>query len=560
MKWHHLYVATAGAAIMLLAACGGRGPTPSAAAIEQLRLKRGQVVVCGAPDKEFGVVDFGVSGDRQLREDFNTAVELLHSFEYDEAEKVFAKIIYESPSCVMAYWGVAMCCYHPLWEPPTAADLQKGSAAVSIARSMSRSPRETGYIDAIGAYYDSWDKTDAHSRSVHFEKAMERLRGAFPGDREAIVFYALALDASADPMDKSYAHQRQAGKLLDSLYAIAPDHPGVVHYIIHTYDYPGLAGLGLTAARRYAAVAPSSAHALHMPSHIFTRLGLWDESIQMNSRSVDAARCYAQSTGIKGHWDEELHGLDYLVYAYLQKGDNKRAKEQLDYLATIREVSPINFKEAYTFAAVPCRMALENKNWTAAAGLSIAPASFPWGKFPWQEAIVHFGRLLGAAHTRDIAGAERELVRLDTLHRLLLEQHDVYKARQVEVQMLSGRGWIARAKGVTDSALILSRKAADLEDSTSKHPVTPGEVLPARELYADMLLEGRQFGAAFREYSAVLQKSPNRFNSLFGAGRAADLGGDTSNTTLYYKQLIAIADPQSDRPELSTAKAFLHIP
>jgi len=544
---------------MLLVACNGNHPFPSRTAIDQLQLKKGAIIVCGTPDKEFGVVNFDIDGSRQVKNDFNTAVELLHSFEYDEAEKAFAKIIDEAPGCAMAYWGVAMCNFHALWEPPNEADLKKGSKAISIAESLSRpNSREAGYIGAVGAYYKDWEKTDPHSRCVHFEKAMEQLHGAYPDDKEAAVFYALALDASADPTDKTYTRQRKAGGILDSLYAAFPDHPGIIHYIIHTYDYPGLADLALPAARRYAAVAPSSAHALHMPTHIFTRLGLWDESIHLNQRSIDAARCYAQSAGTKGHWAEELHGLDYLIYAYLQKGDNKRAGEQLSYLATIREVYPMDSRVAYTFAASPTRWALENKNWTEAARLALEPVSMPWSQYPWQQAIIRFGRLLGSVHNGHLQAAEAELSALDTLHDRLVQQKDAYKARQVEIQLLAGRAWIAHVHGAQNDALALMRKAADMEDSTSKPPVTPGEVLPARELYADLLFELHQTDAAFREYQVVLKKCPNRFNSLFGAGRACEILHDTANAALYYKQLLAMADQGSSRPELNTARMFLH--
>jgi tetratricopeptide (TPR) repeat protein len=523
-----------------------------------LQLKKGQIVVCGTPDKEFGVVNFDIGGDEKVRADFNTAVELLHSFEYDESEKVFAKIIDASPGFAMAYWGVAMCSFHPLWEPPSEQDLKKGANAIAIAHSLKRSSkRQSAYIDAVAAYYKDWDKTNPHLRSVHFEKAMEQLHLQFPDDKEAAIFYALSLDAAADPMDKTFSNQRKAGGILDSLYAFFPNHPGIIHYIIHTYDYPGIASLGLAAARKYAGVAPSSAHALHMPSHIFTRLGLWNEAIQSNIASVDAARCYAQSTGLKGHWDEELHGLDYLIYAYLQKGDNGAAGEQLKYLDSIREVYPTNFKVAYTFAAAPVRMVLENKNWAEAAHLSLRPASFPWAKFPWQEAIVHFGRLLGSAHTGSDGDAQRELSRLDTLQHNLERQKDAYKARQIAIQITAGKAWIAHRKGDKMAALRLMEEAAAMEDSTSKHPVTPGEVVPARELYADMLFDLKQYEAALREYKAVLEKSPNRFNSLFGAGISAEKSGNGASAAGYYRNLLAIAQPNSTRPELTAATAFL---
>ena len=547
----------------MMLACSGdhsasSGEVPSQNALDQLHLKKGQIVSCGAPDNEFGTVNFEIAGSQQVKNDFNTAVELLHSFEYDEAEKAFAKIIDESPGSIMAYWGVAMCSFHPLWEPPTGADLKKGSTAVELANSIKpQSQRESAYINAVSAYYKDWISTDAHTRSVNFEKAMEQLHGQFPEDGEATVFYALALVASADPTDKTYSHQKRAGRLLDSMYVSNPNHPGIIHYIIHTYDYPGIADLALPSARRYANVAPSSAHALHMPSHIFTRLGLWDESIQSNLKSMAAARCYAESTGIQGHWDEELHGLDYLVYAYLQKGDVESAAQQLKYLATIRQVSPINFKEAYTFAASPCRAALENKNWPEAVRLPLQPSSFPWERFPWQEAIVHFGRLLGAVHGSSLIAAEKELTKLDSLHNILVRQADAYKANQVEIQVKSGQAWIAHAKGENTTALDLMKKAADMEDSTSKNPVTPGEVLPQRELYGDLLFELHQNSAAFQEYKTALEKSPNRFNSLFGAGRSAELVGDTLNAGMYYRQLLSIANPRSPRQELKTATAYL---
>jgi hypothetical protein len=545
--------------VMVLLSCSGHKTEPSREVIDQLNLKRGDIILCGPPDKKFGVANFYIDGSDKVKIDFNIAVELLHSFEYDESEKIFAKIIDESPGCVMAYWGVAMCNFHPLWEPPSEAELTKGAKAISIAKSIKPCPEQgAAYIDAVASYYNDWNKTDAHNRCIHFEKAMEQLHDRYPNDKEAAIFYALALDAAADPMDKTFEKQKKAGNILTNLYASSPNHPGIIHYIIHTYDYPGLANLALTAAKRYAEVAPSSAHALHMPSHIFTRLGLWDESIQSNIRSVEAAKCYAQSMGIKGHWDEELHGLDYLVYAYLQKGNNTAAREQLNYLATIRKVYPTNFKGAYTFAASPCRSVLENKNWTEAARLSLQPASFPWNKFHWQEAIIHFGRLLGSTHIGNVRAAQMELSTLDTLHRNLTKQNDTYKAKQVEIQMTAGQAWIAHMKGADKEALSLMKKAADLEDSTSKHPVTPGEVLPARELYADLLFELHHNEAAFEEYVAVLKKCPNRFNSLFGAGRTAEILDDNANASGYYKQLLSIADPRSDRPEIYAARTFLH--
>lgn len=546
---------------IILVACGGdhSASSPSVRAIDGLNLKKGALISCGPPQAEFGVLNFETSCDSAVRTDLNVAVELLHSFEYDESEKVFAGIIERSPVCAMAYWGVAMCNFHPLWEPPTKADLKKGGEAVDIARSIAgKSARESAYIEAVAAYYKDWDKDlPFRVRAAAFEKAMEQLYLTYPADAEAAIFYALALDAAASPTDGSYGKQRKAGDILNALYKTAPNHPGIIHYIIHTYDYPGIANLGLAAARRYALVAPSSAHALHMPSHIFTRLGLWDDCIRSNRASVEAAQCYAQSAGIRGHWDEELHGLDYLIYAYLQRGDNKAAEEQLRYLDTIREVYPVNFKVAYTFAAAPARVALENKDWAAAASLTLHTAGVAWERFPWQEAINHFARLLGNVHLGKSEVAQSELVRLGQLHDMLVKQNETYKAGQVAIQMKAGEGWIKFSTGKRGEALSLMRLAADMEDSTSKHPVTPGEVLPARELYADMLLENKDYSAARREYEAVLRKCPNRWNSLYGAGQAAGMGGDVRTAFLYFGELSRMADTTSSRPDLNVARKFL---
>jgi len=503
-------------ALAFLLSCSNKRSTPSETLIEELDLKRGPIISCGVSDQQFGTVDFEMSCDTTVKEDFNLAMELLHSFEYDESEKAFAKVIDQSPDCAMAYWGVAMSNFHPLWTPPTEAELEKGTKAIEIAQSIpSKTKKEAGYIDAIALYFKDHDKSDHHTRCLRFEKAMEQLYASYPEDKEAAIFYALSLDAAADPTDKTYTNQQKAGAILDTLYKEEPDHPGVIHYIIHTYDYPGLAMLALPAAERYAMVAPSSAHALHMPSHIFIRLGLWDEAIQSNIASVAAAKCYAEQAGIKGHWDEELHGLDYLVYAYLQKRDNKLAEEQVKYVNSINEVYPVDFKDAYAFAAVPARFVLENKDWAAAAALQIHP-NFPWNKFPWQEAIFHYTKLLGYVHTGKPGEAKAELAKLNSLHDSLELMKDAYNAKQVEVQIRSGEAWITLISGNKDEALHIMKRAADMEDSTEKHPVTPGEVIPARELLGDMFLEVGKQQEALDAYETVLKKCPGRFNSLQG--------------------------------------------
>ncbi|OON66972.1 hypothetical protein [Hymenobacter sp. CRA2] len=543
----------------LLTACERKSQTVSSATLTALDLKRGNISLCGPADKQFGSVAFEVTGSDKIKADFSLAVALLHSFEYDAAEKVFARIIDQDPGCAMAYWGVAMCNYHPLWTPPTPAELAKGARAVALAQQLpGKSARETAYIDALTAFYADHQRTDHHTRSVRFAQAMTRLATNFPRDTEATIFYALALDASAAPTDKTFRNQRKAGALLQRLQRQQPNHPGIVHYLIHTYDYPELAALALPAARHYASVAPSSAHALHMPSHIFTRLGLWQECIGSNLAAAASAQCYAESAGLPGHWDEELHSLDYLVYAYLQQGDTQRARSYWRYLDTIRQVTPVTFKVAYAYAAIPARCVLETKQWDAAAQMPLRPANFAWDEFPWQRAITHFARALGSARTGHAAQARTEVAQLSALHAALLQQHDAYKARQVDVQQRAAEAWLLLAKGKHAAALQRMQQAADLEDQTEKHPVTPSEVLPARELLADMLLELQQPAAALAAYEATLQKHPNRFNALYGAATAAEKAGQSKKATLYYQQLLTVAPAaETARPELAAARLFL---
>ncbi len=545
--------------LVLLMSCNNRTSSPSKDAISQLHLKRGEIISCGPPSAQFGTVNFDITCDASAKEDFNLAVEMLHSFEYEEAEKAFAEVIEKSPNCAMAYWGVAMCNFHPLWAPPTEAELQKGAKAIQIANSLqTKSGRESDYINAIGLFYKDWDKNDHHTRCVFFEKAMENLHIKYPADNEAAIFYALSLVASASPADKTYANQKKANDILNAFYVKETSHPGVIHYIIHTNDYPGLAQLALPAARKYAQVAPSSPHALHMPSHIFTRLGLWDEDINSNLAAVSSAQCYTEQSKKNGHWSEELHALDYLVYSYLQKGDNISAKNEVKYAHTIANVWGVTNTAAYALAAIPSRYVLENKEWKEAASTQLLQANFSWQSFPWQEAIVHFTRLLGAVHIGNIDEANNELTKLCQLKDRLEKQKDDYKAKQVAVQIKAGEAWIQFKQGNNVDALNKMKLAAAMEDSTGKHPVTPGEVLPARELLGDMLMEAKQFKDALTAYEAILAKSPNRFNSVYNAAIAAEKSGNRQKAIFYFRQLLTIADTvSSNRPELVTAKAFL---
>jgi tetratricopeptide (TPR) repeat protein len=552
-----LYVLMQVFTLFLLASCA-ESNNPSKETITALNLKRGELIACGKEEK-FGSVEFATSCSDKVKKDFNLATQLLHSFEYDEAEKVFAKIIDEEPGCAMAYWGIAMSNFHPLWAPPTEAELKKGASAVAIAQSMKgKSAKEADYINALAVFYKDAGKTDHRTRTRWFEEAMQVLHDKYPDDVEAAVFYALALNAAADPNDKTFAKQKQAGDILAALVEKKPDHPGVVHYIIHTYDSPELASLGLNAARKYASVAPASAHALHMPSHIFTRLGLWDECISSNLTSVSSAQCYAQSAGIKGHWDEELHGLDYLMYGYLQKGENDMAKKQLDYLQTIDVVSPTNFKVAYAFAAIPARYALENKDWQAAANVQPHNAKINWNDYPWQKAIIHFARLMGSAHTGNLGAANAELRDLNRLHEVLLAKQDAYYANQVKIQATAGEAWLRLKEGKKAEALKLMNLAAEMEDKTEKHPVTPGEVIPARELLADMYMHVNEPEKALAAYEEDLKRHKNRFNGLYGAAMAAQKSGDVAKAQSYFNQLLSFVNPSNNqRAEINAARQFL---
>jgi hypothetical protein len=545
--------------LLILLSCREKNKAPANDTINAINLKRGEVISCGPPDKEFGLVGFETSCSEKIKKDFDLAIALLHSFEYDEAEKVFAKVIDKEPECAMAWWGVAMCNYHPLWAPPTPPELEKASKAIAVAQSnKQKSKIEADYIDALALFYKNWNTADHLTRITNYMKAMEKIYTANPNNKEAAVFYALALIATSDPSDKSFVHQKKAGEILTALYPDGPNHPGIVHYIIHAYDYPELASLALPAARRYASLAPSSAHAQHMPSHIFTRLGLWDECINSNLVAAASAKCYAESAGMKGHWDEELHALDYLVYGYLQKGDNNSAKKQLDYLNTITVVEPINFKVLYAFAAIPSRYVLENKMWNEAARLQTHPANFPWGKFPWQKAIIHFTRLLGSVHVGKLDSARIELKKLNTIYDTLTAQKDIYKANQVMVQIKTGEAWILFGERKLNEALQMMTTAADMEGKSEKSPVTPGEVLPARELLADMLLQLNKPVEALISYEADLKKHLNRFNDLYGAGLAAEKAGNSKKANSYHKQLMTVANsPGANRPELEGVRSFL---
>jgi Tfp pilus assembly protein PilF len=541
----------------IVVSCQNKKPQ-SPVNLTNIELLRGDITLCGSGD--FGEVSFALSCDLEVRETFDLAISLLHSFEYDQAEKAFVNVIDADPNCAMAYWGVAMSNFHSLWFQSGNDYLIKGSKILEASNSISKTEREADYINAIASFYQDWESETRKTRIFRFEENMKKVYEKYNEDKEAAIFYALALRASADPGDKTYKNQRASGKILESIYPNQPNHPGIAHYVIHNYDYPELAELALPAARRYAEIAPASAHAQHMPSHIFTRLGLWEESINSNINMISSAQCYAESLDSAAHWDEELHGMDYLVYAYLQTGQNEKATQQLEYLKTFERVWPINFKVYYTAAAVPARIALENRNWEEAAALELPTIEMDWTKFPWQRSILHYARALGSIRLGDVTSARNELDILKSNRQELLDIADEYKANQVQIQIKSIQAWIAWAEGKESDALVLMEEAMQMEYNTAKHAVTPGEVLPAGELYGDLLIALDKPEEALKVYEYDLLQHPNRFNGIYGAATAAKKSGNSDKATMYFKQLLELTEnSMTERKEIEEANKYLNI-
>ena len=461
-----------------------------------------------------GTVHFVTSCNAAAQTDITRGVALIHSFWYGEAEKSFRKAAADDPTCGIAWWGVAMANYHPVWAAPTPDELKTGTEAATKAKEAgAKTDRERDYIDAINAFYSGTG--DHASRAAAYESAMGKVATAYPKDDEASIFYALSLLGTASPNDKTYTKQKKAAEILNRVLPNEPEHPGVVHYIIHSFDYPELASLALPAARAYAKVAPASPHALHMPSHIFTRLGLWDESIASNIASRDKAHAYITAHDPAMSSFDELHAIDYLVYAYLQEGRNDEAKKLVDRAAAVTKLDNPNFAAAYAISVVPARYAVERRKWDEAAALTV-PKNISFEKFLYSEANIHFARALGGARSGDLATARDALARLDAIHQSLTG----YWAGQVEIQRLGAAAWLAHAEKKDDEALRLAQQAADLESRTEKHPVTPGAIVPARELLAEMLLEIGRPADALAEIDRDLASVPNRKNALWLKSRA----------------------------------------
>jgi len=504
------------------------------------------------------LVEFATSCDAAVTSEFNRAVELLHSFEYPESEEIFRSILESEPECGMARWGVAMNLWHSTWVPPSVADLQLGEAMLASIDRSTVTTREAAYIDALSLFYTDYGTLPHQARAQAYSDGMRKVYMGNLDDPEAAVFYALSLLATADPKDKSYANQFKSAGLLNWVRNSQPHHPGVLHYIIHSYDFPGMAHLALDAAMIYADFAPNSTHAQHMPSHIFTRLGLWDRAISSNHDSTASAVAYTQRANLAGHYDEGMHSIDYLMYALLQTARDEEAGQLLDRLQAIEKAHLENFKVAFTYAASPARYALERRQWIEASQITLLPTEFPWQDFGWARSIHHFARGIGAARSDQYDLAREELELIEQIAAALPDATSPYFREEVFVHADAVSSWILLGEGDTAEALRLAEAAADREDAVDKHPVTPGEVLPARELFADMLLSLDRPDDALEQYQVVLAGSPNRTNALLGAARAAAGSGETAVAAEYYDALLdQTASGDSSRDGLHEAREYI---
>ncbi len=499
-------------------------------------------------EKEVGSVHFATSCLAVVQPGFQHAVALLHSFQYEQARAEFNDVSKQDLQCAMAQWGVAMSHYHGLWHN---GDMAAGREAVHKAqeiasRKSAATARERAYIEALVEIYKE-DGKDEYAHAQAFEQKMGEVQAAYPDDTEAAIFHALTLDITAPKTDKTFANQRKCGEILEPIFAKQPNHPGIAHYIIHCYDNPVLAEQGLGAARKYATIAPASAHANHMPSHLFTRVGSWEESIHSNLRSAELA-AHAEATSSNGEArDQRLHAMDYLEYAYLQSGRDSDARSVLDQMNSLPPVPGLTLTGDYARAAIPARYALELGKWDEAAKLHPVADSVPWA-----EAISWMAVGLGSARSKSLdraAEAERNLVRL----RNVAQPKNAYWSNQIEVQRREVAAWIAQASGKPEDALAGMRSAAELEESMDKDAVTPGAVVPARELLAQLLQAQDKPADAFAEYEKSLRTAPNRFNALWGAASTAESVGNTSAASKYFQKLIEVG-VGSERIELETAR------
>jgi len=507
-----------------------------------------------AVPQRLGTVQFATSCDTAVQAEYNRGVALLHSFWFSAAIDSFNTVLAKDPGCAMAHWGIAMSWWgNPYGGFRSPAALASGRTAADKARTASpKTPRERDYIAAVAQLYKDFETVDQRSRILAYERAMEQVAAQHSSDPEARIFYALAVDQAALPTDRTYANKLKAGAILEKELPAQPDHPGVTHYIIHSYDVPSLAPRALDAARRYSKIAPDAPHALHMPSHTFTRVGYWDESIETNVASAASARKHNAAS-------EELHALDYQVYAYLQLAQDAAAKKVLAVIPSIGDrirvndagnaaPAPAGF---YALAAIPARHALERHAWREAAALE--PRETP---FPWTDAVTYFARALGAARSGNPAAASKDVDKLAALSAALEAKNEGYWAGQVDIQRRVAAAWVAFAEGRQDDGLAMLREAAAMEDATEKSAVTPGPITPAREQLGEMLLEAKRPADALEAFEQTMKEEPNRFRGLHGAAMAAEAAGDAPKSRTYYARLVEMCRNADTpvRPELQAAR------
>ena len=498
-------------------------------------------------DQRLGTVHFATSCNESAQRRFDRGMRYQHSFWYRQAKEIFEDVAKADPECGMAYWGIALTLLSNPHGAPPASNLPLGLAAIQKAKAVgAKTQRERDYIDALAVMYVDYDKIDHRSRVQAYLKAMEALAGRYPEDDEAQIAYAITLNVAASPADKTYANQLKGAAILEPIFKRQPQHPGVAHYLIHLYDYPPIAEKGLDAAMRYAEIAPAGPHAQHMPSHIFTRVGYWKESIAANQASVRAAKADKAAT-------DQLHGQDYMVYAYLQLAQDSNAGAVIDEMAKSANLGPEERGGPFALAASPARYMVERGDWQGAAELEVKPS-----KFPFIVAITHFARALGAARAGKPEAAKADIAKLAELRDQLREAKDAYWAEQVDIQWQTASAWLLYAQGKYDDALKTMSAAADAEDKTEKAPVTPGSLAPARELYGAMLLDRGMAKEALAAYEATLKKEPHRLGATLGAAKAAEKAGDLGKARQHYAAAVALtenADPV--RPEVAAARAFV---
>ena len=503
----------------------------------------------GEATGKLGQVKFTNSCEPKVQPLLQAGVAMLHSFWYRAAEETFRKVLAQDPTCTISHWGIAaILMQNPL--AGTGANPKQAALAQTAIDEGRRVPpktqRERDYIEAVAAYYKDFSTRSEQSRQESRAKAFEALAARYPDDDEAQIFSALYIAGTQSQADQTYAAYLKAAAILEKMFVKYPEHPGVAHYLIHSYDAPPIAKQGLAAARRYASIAPDAPHALHMPSHIFTRVGAWEESIATNLRSAAVAKK-------AGDGLEAYHASDYSVYAYLQLARDTEAKREMQEALNVTDSNPTAIAGWYSRAAMPARYAVERGAWQEA--MQLQPGQ---SKFPFITAITHFARALGATRTGDAGAAEKDAVELERLHKTLVAANSNYWATEVEIQRLAVAGWIALARGKQDDAVKFMRAAADLEDGTEKHIVTPGRIVPARELLGEMLLELKQPALALKEFEASHVREPNRFRGYYGAARAADAAGDRRKAAEYYAKVMELGKKgDGSRPELARARAYV---